>query len=215
MILLDSPLFLHCVPHSEKAEHLLFTLPSIFQIASSLFRLSSPKCEFRSHLQSTLADNSKMEVAGGVIAVFSLGIQLAESVQKIRKFLRGVKEAPKELQRLIARIDLLDGIFNRVNALIEQQCDMPSHQGLIPLFKSALDTCQISVNKLESEMARVQGFSHDPDRALKNLPKGSLRKRHALCSVLRKETVDELCSVVDESLRNLDLVLHLNSTQLL
>ena len=156
-----------------------------------------------------------MEVASGVIAVVSLGIQLAESVQKIRKFLRGVKEAPEELQRLIARIDLLDGIFNRVNALIEQQCDMPSHQGLIPLFKSALDACKISVNKLESEMARVQGLSDDPNRALKNLPNGSLRKRHALRSVLRKETVDELCSVVDESLRNLDLVLHLNSTQLL
>ena len=215
MILLVSPLFLPCAPYSDKAENLLSPLPSFYHIKSSLFRLSSPKCEFRSHLQSTLVDYSKMEVAGGVIAVVSLGIQLAESVQKIRKFLRGVKEAPEELQRLIAKIDMLHGIFNRVNALIEQQRGMPSHHGLIPLFEGALQTCARSVNRLESEIARVQGSSDDGRKALDDRPKKSMRKHHALRAVLRKETVDDLCSVVDESLREMSLVLHLNSTELL
>ncbi|MDI1492669.1 MAG: hypothetical protein OHK93_004451 [Ramalina farinacea] len=156
-----------------------------------------------------------MEVASGVFAVVSLGIQLAESVQKIRKVLRGVKEAPEELQRLIAKIDMLHRIFNRVNTLIEQQRDMPSHHGLIPLFEVALQACARSVNRLESELARVQGSSDDGRKALEDRPKKSMRKHHALRAVLRKETVDDLCSVIDESLREMSLVLHLNSTELI
>lgn len=162
-----------------------------------------------------------MDVASGVIAVVSLGIQLAESVQKIRKFLRGIKEAPEELQRLIAKIDLLHDIFSYVNALIEQQRDMPSHHGLIPLFAGALRACETSVNRLESELARVQGLSNGPKESWRAYPgvtskdrlKGSSRKRHALRSVLCKETVDSLCSIVDESLQSLNLVLSLNSNQ--
>ena len=164
-----------------------------------------------------------MEVAGGVIAVVSLGIQLAESVQKIRNFLRGVKEASEELQRLITKIDLLYDIFENVNGIIEQQRDMPSHHRLIQLFVGALRACETSVNRLESELVRVQDLSDSPkepwrvstEGTSKNRVKGFSKKRHALRSVICKETVDDLCSVVDESVRNLNLVLTLSSNQLL
>lgn len=146
-----------------------------------------------------------MEVASGVFAVVSLGIQLAESVQKIRELLRGVKEAPEELQRLISKIDFLYEIFDCVNALIEQQRYMPSHHGLIPIFARALKACEMNVARLEREIVHL--------RDLSNRPKGSLRDRHALRFVLRKSTVDGLGSIVDESLQQLSLVLSLNSNQ--
>lgn len=48
-----------------------------------------------------------MEVAGGIIAVGSFAIQLVETVEKIRRFVNKVIEAPKEQQRLAKRLDLL------------------------------------------------------------------------------------------------------------
>ena len=156
-----------------------------------------------------------MEVAGGVIAVVSLGIQLAESVQKIRKVLRGVKEAPEELQRLMRKIDLLHEIFKYVNALIEQQRHILVHHGMIPLFEGTLHTCARSVNRLEGEIAHVQGSSDDRRKALGVRQMKSMRKHQALRAVLRKETLEDLCSAVDESVRELSLILQLNSTQLL
>ena len=158
-----------------------------------------------------------MDGVSSAFAVVSLGVQLAEIVQKIRKFKQDVEDAPEELQRLIANIDLLHRMFKDVNALIEKQRDMPSHHGSIPLIESALGAFALSVDRLEKELAHVQGSSDCAKESWRAYPaktsrdrlKGSSRKRHALRFALGKKNVDGLCSVIDESRQNLHMVLTL------
>ncbi|KAH8745426.1 hypothetical protein F5882DRAFT_387549 [Hyaloscypha sp. PMI_1271] len=64
-------------------------------------------------------DGLRLTTSG--IAAASLSIQLVESVQKIRRFLHHVSEAPKELQRLLDLLEQLELIFQNIRMIIGQQ----------------------------------------------------------------------------------------------
>lgn len=96
------------------------------------------------------------EVVGLVIGVVSLGVQLAESVQKVKRFYDTVKDAPERLTDIIDEIESLSDI------LTEMEGDRTSYTAeLGPKMQRCAATCRQAVDKfstyadsLESRMKR-------------------------------------------------------------
>jgi hypothetical protein len=61
-----------------------------------------------------------MDGAASIIAVVSLAIQLIQSVDTVRTFVRDVKGASKELERLVELLDRLSALLQDVRHVIEQ-----------------------------------------------------------------------------------------------
>lgn len=79
---------------------------------------------------------------GTALAVASLAIQLAGTVQTINEFLRTIRDAPSELVALIETMDLMQSNLNQVNYLIEQQFSNPSLAGSPVFILNALRICE-------------------------------------------------------------------------
>lgn len=62
-----------------------------------------------------------LSAAGGVLAVISLALQLAEAVNTIKHFFRNVAEAPRELQRLMQLVLQLDLIVENVIVILKRE----------------------------------------------------------------------------------------------
>ena len=62
-----------------------------------------------------------LSAAGGVLAVISLALQLAEAVNTIKHFFGNVAEAPKELQRLMQLVLQLDLIVENVIVILKRE----------------------------------------------------------------------------------------------
>jgi len=99
--------------------------------------------------------------AASGIAVVSLAIQLVDSVREIRRFLRDVSEAPKELRRLIDLLEQLEHILENVGALVErqQQGAAQTDLDLSDSILRAMRTCESKLKMLEDvvEAARKSG----------------------------------------------------------
>jgi DNA repair exonuclease SbcCD ATPase subunit len=68
-----------------------------------------------------------MEVLSGVasgMAVASLSIQLVDSISTIKTFIHNVKDAPKELERLVDLLERLEALLEDVRALMERQTSL-------------------------------------------------------------------------------------------
>jgi hypothetical protein len=68
-----------------------------------------------------------MEALSGAasgIAVVSLAIQLIQSVALVREFVHDVKGASKELDRLVARLELLNALLENARKILEQQLSL-------------------------------------------------------------------------------------------
>lgn len=96
------------------------------------------------------------EVVGLVVGVVSLGVQLAESVQKVKRFYSTVKDAPERLTDIIDEIESLSDI------LTEMEGDHTAYTTeLGPKMQHCVATCRRAVDKfstyadsLESRMRR-------------------------------------------------------------
>ena len=62
-----------------------------------------------------------MDGVSGAFAVVSLALQLLDSVQEARTFLKDIQNAPKELIRLGETLAQLDSVLGYVSNLLEQQ----------------------------------------------------------------------------------------------
>ncbi|KAF2033585.1 hypothetical protein EK21DRAFT_58205 [Setomelanomma holmii] len=85
------------------------------------------------------------------MAVASLSIQLLESVSKIRTFLRYVKGASKELERLAELLDRLRALLEDVRDVMERQTSLQAQHFPAPsmtIFNS-LKSCEESLKDLE------------------------------------------------------------------
>jgi hypothetical protein len=93
-----------------------------------------------------------MEALSGVasgMAVVSLTVQLLQSTNAIKTFVRDVKGASKELERLAELLERLGTVLTDVRDVIERQvslqhCPLPS-QAMFDCLKS----CEISLGSLE------------------------------------------------------------------
>lgn len=85
------------------------------------------------------------EVVGLVVGVVSLGVQLAESVQKVKRFYNTVKDAPERLT------DIIDEIESSSDILTEMEGDHTAYiTELGPKMQHCVATCRRAVDKLST-----------------------------------------------------------------
>jgi hypothetical protein len=115
-----------------------------------------------------------MEVLSGVasgMAVVSLTVQLLQSANAIKTFIRDVKSASKELERLSDQLECLSALLTNVHDVVERQtslqhCPLPS-----PTISDCLKSCQSSLGLLEeiaNKYERKQGSGVSAMRKLKD-----------------------------------------------
>ena len=90
-----------------------------------------------------------MDVVSGAFATVSLSIQLIETVQKARKFLKSIQEAPLELSRLIEKLDQFYLTIKGASRVIEQQQNCAKFVASVDLLEAALQSCCSSVKDLD------------------------------------------------------------------
>jgi hypothetical protein len=99
------------------------------------------------------------EVVGVIIGVVSLGVQLAESLQKVKLFYDTVRDAPARLADIIDEIGSLSDIL----AELEQDPTSsgvstgPTMQRCVAACRKAVDRFSILADSLESRMKRSKG----------------------------------------------------------
>ena len=79
---------------------------------------------------------------GTALAVVSLAIQLAGTVQTINEFLRTIRDAPSELVTLIETMELMQSNLGQVHYLVEQQFSDSSLAGSPVFILNALKVCE-------------------------------------------------------------------------
>lgn len=102
---------------------------------------------------------------GTALAVVSLTLQLAGTVQTINEFLRTIREAPSELAALIETMDLMQSNLSQVHYLIEQQFSGSGLAGSPVFILNSLKVCE---SRIEAQKAWVESI------------KQSLTARHAM-----------------------------------
>jgi hypothetical protein len=115
---------------------------------------------------SSIFASFAMEVAASAVGIVSLSLQLIETIKKINKFIRDVKDAPKELLRLEDLLERLGALIQDIRAVMEKQESLPGQHVLAPstsVFHS-LKACEKSLEPLievvnKCQDSRVHGNS--------------------------------------------------------
>lgn len=105
------------------AQHFFFSPSNVLPLSPS-----SHKHIHRCSL--LLLDCVNMEALSGAasgIAVVSLALQLVQSIVAIRAFIKDVKDAPKELERLVDKLEQLEALLDEARKILEQRSSL---QGL-------------------------------------------------------------------------------------
>lgn len=132
---------------------------------------------------------------GTALAVVSLAIQLAGTVQTINEFLRTIRDAPSELVALIETMDLMQSNLNQVNYLIELQFSGPSLAGSPVFILNALKLCERRVGVQKAWVEEIK----------RSLTTQSLMKRTwASLNIRPKKTqLNEMQGQLREAMANL------------
>lgn len=133
-----------------------------------------------------------MEVAGGAIAVISLGIQLVGTVQKASRFVQSIRDAPKELSTFGSSLELLHLTLKKVVDLIDQQDEVGHPAGATDQLELAVRNCESNVTCIGELVDRLRKRFHQ---------KGRYRNAWAsFNSVLKKDDLDRFRYCVQEDL---------------
>lgn len=90
-----------------------------------------------------------MDGVASAFAVISLAVQLVDTVQEIRDFLRSVQNAPNELIKLVETLEQLHGTLNQVKHLLKQQYSILRLPGSPVFMENALQNCSRKISTLE------------------------------------------------------------------
>jgi DNA repair ATPase RecN len=100
-----------------------------------------------------------MEALSGVasgMAVVSLTVQLLQSANAIKTFVRSVQNASKELERLVELLDCLSALLTDVRNIMERQASL-QHCPLPPqTISDCLESCESSLGLLEEIAKRYE-----------------------------------------------------------
>jgi hypothetical protein len=109
-------------------------------------------------------------VASGM-AVASLSIQLLQSVGTIKSFIRDVKGASKELERLETLLDRLNALLKDVHDVIERQTSLQGQHFPTPsqMIFDALKSCEGSLEALQSVIVKYKRTSNGNTSTVKKL----------------------------------------------
>jgi hypothetical protein len=96
-------------------------------------------------------------VASGM-AVVSLSIQLVETVGKIRAFIRNVKDAPKEIERLVGLLEKLEMLLSDVRDIMDRQALLQGQHFPTPsaTILHCLQSCEQTLQPLHDIIERSQ-----------------------------------------------------------
>jgi hypothetical protein len=132
-------------------------------------------------------------VASG-LGVASLGIQIGQSILKLKEFVEKVKEAPETIQYLIAELEILNSILRELKKSDEEAKEL----GVDSLaLRQCQDLCCRGSSELKDVLEEVQ-------RKIGSRPTiGSLK------AVLKMSSVEKLRDRVREA-RSLLMFAHLN-----
>jgi hypothetical protein len=102
-----------------------------------------------------------MDVLSGVasgMAVASLTLQLLQSVGTIKTFIRDVKGATKELERLVALLDRLNALLEGVRDAMEQQTSLQGQHFPAPsqMVSDALESCKGILGSLQAVITKYK-----------------------------------------------------------
>ena len=102
--------------------------------------------------------------AASAIAMASLAIQLADSVQKISNFLKNVQGAPKEVLKLIETLDQLQGTLDNARQLVETQFQILRLPGSPTFIIQAIENCEVQIKGLEAFASRARNSLEHQNR---------------------------------------------------
>jgi hypothetical protein len=96
------------------------------------------------------------ETVGLVVGVVSFGVQLAESLQKVKRFYNTVKDAPERLEDIIDEIGSLSDILTDLeqDSISSGTHTGPAMQRCITACRKAIDRFSTYANSLGSRMKR-------------------------------------------------------------
>ncbi|RMY72942.1 hypothetical protein D0863_04190 [Hortaea werneckii] len=127
-------------------------------------------------------------VAAGALGIASFGIQLADSVVKLKRFCGEVKGVPRKLQRLTTELEVMHEVLSTFTMDYEKLLATKN-----PLRKS-LALCEAAVKDLASTITTLE------DRL-------SRKKRiTSIYAALRREEVDDLVENMERTRNLLDFV---------
>jgi hypothetical protein len=118
-----------------------------------------------------------MEVLSGVasgMAVASLSIQLVQSIGAIKTFTRNVKDAPKELERLLDLLERLQALLQDVRDVMERQSSLQEQHFPAPsmtIFK-CLQSCEKTLQPLCDLMETFESSKPQTSPAVARLKSG-------------------------------------------
>lgn len=128
------------------------------------------------------------EVVGVVVGVVSLGVQLAESVQKVKRFYNDVKDAPERLADVIDEIESLSDILIDLEGShsLDGTGVSSNMQRCVAACRKAVERFSTYVNGLESRLKRS-------------------KRRGSVKIALKSENIEEVISRLESSKSNLVL----------
>jgi hypothetical protein len=145
-----------------------------------------------------------LSAAASGMAVVSLAIQLVGSVRDIRRFMRQVSDAPKELNRLIDLLEQLELIIEGVGELIEKQ--RRSAPGgdidVSPNVLRAMKTCESKLERIENVV----------ERARKGAKTKAMKSLGAFRIASQKKDIEELEGQLRDAVSILNLTMTMNLT---
>jgi hypothetical protein len=125
---------------------------------------------------------------GLVVGVVSFGVQLAESLQKVKRFYNTVKDAPERLADIIDEIGSLSDILTELeqDPTSSGTNTRPAMQRCVAACRKAVDRFSIYADSLESRMKRSK-------------PLGSVR------FAMKNESIESVIASLESSKSNLVL----------
>ena len=148
-----------------------------------------------------------LSTAASAIAVISLAIQLAGSVQDIKRLLRGISGAPKEIERILDLLELLGGLLNGIRAHYSKQQEQGSVPDMHPSIMGALRICQSKLDVLGSIFENAKVKLNRSSKVSKTWTSLKLSSK--------KKYVGEVESQLKQAMSILQMALTFNTTQVL
>ena len=154
-----------------------------------------------------------MEALSGVasgMAVASLSIQLIESIVKIKTFVRNVKDAPKELERLVELLERLGALLEDVRNLMERQSSLQGQHFPAPsmtVFK-CLQSCEQTLQPLHNIVEKLDASQPQVHSMMAKL-------KHDVKLGLKAKDIAAFEMRIDQEINYLHAALGMNSTTIL
>ena len=147
-----------------------------------------------------------MDGVSTAFAAVSITLQLVGTVKEVSKFLKEVKDAPKEITRLADALSQLESLLVTAQGIVEQQNDIKGLPSSINVVSDALQRCESTIKKLETSIDTLKAYF-----------KGQCRVRKTWASVktvMRQEEVERVHGQVEAAMGNLQSAILLNMSGL-